>query len=105
MPALFHQHRIARIFCQHSGTRSDAADNGSTNKYGLEVATPEALIITVHPDDATVKLPAVRVAFDRNIHEMQRILRRVGNLVSDQDRPGAGAEDGVLSTEAAERLK
>ena len=89
----------------YSGPR--APDDGGADEDGFNIARAGALLkllARLDGGDPAVDLTAVGVAFDRHIDHAEAFLRGVLHIGSEQNGPGAGAEDGLLLREAAERF-
>lgn len=56
-------------------------------------------------ENGRVDLPAIGVAFNRNIERMERGLRRIQHRVGQQDAAGAGAEGRLTANEEVQRPK
>src|SRR6185437_4562090 len=91
MPPLLHQHWVAFVPRKYVSGAADTAYDGSANEHSLNVAA--AQITRWKPRDPAIELASVGIALDRDIHQPERTLRRPGNLLGHQDRPGAGAEN------------
>ena len=56
-------------------------------------------------EDGGVDLAAIGVALECCIQQAKRALRRIQDIASKQDRPGAGAKDGLFKAELLEDLE
>ena len=107
MPAFFHQDRIALVSRQHACAVPHAPDDGGADEDGFHISGRCAgLEFRFRRDarDTAIDLPPVGVALDADIDEPQALLRGARNLVGQQDRAGAGSEDGPPPAELAQRL-
>jgi len=107
MITLFHKDRISMILREHlySGTR--APDDGGTDENGLNIARPGALLkllAGLDGGDAAIDLTTVGIAFNGHIDHAEAFLRGVLHVGCEQNGPGAGAEDGLLTREPAQRF-
>jgi hypothetical protein len=90
--AFSHQHRVGALSCQYLDTRAHLNDLGGTNEYHFQWRITEASL----PDGA-FKLAPVGIAADADIERAKASLRRILYFTGEQDAPGTGAEDGLVS--------
>ena len=105
--ALFHQHGVAAVPDQHMGGGPHAADDGSADEYGLELArrgTPLEIQPGIDFRHAAVDLAAISVAFDSEIHQAQARLRGMCHFAGQQDCPGATSIYRLVLAETLERF-
>src|ERR1700676_4443119 len=92
--ALLDQNRVTVIPHQHLGAASHAGNNGGADEDCLHVAGAGARLefgFRSDAGDTAVHLAAIGVAFHADIYEAETLLRRTGNLVSQEDGSGASA--------------
>ena len=107
MVALFHKDRISMILGEHLYSGPRAPDDGGADEDGFNIARAGALLkllARLDGSDPAIDLAAVSVAFDRHVDHAEAFLRGVLHIGSEQNGPGAGAEDGLLPREPAKRL-
>jgi hypothetical protein len=107
MFALFDKDRISMIFGEHLYSGARAPDDGGADENGFNITRPGALLklrARFDSSNPAIDLSTVGIAFDRHIDDAEAFLRGVLHVGSEQNGPGAGAEDGLLLREPAQRL-
>src|ERR1051326_2480560 len=105
--ALLDQNRIALIGSQHVDIRSHVSDYGRANEDGLEFAGVRPLSKSGFRRElsyAAIDLAAIAVTLYRQIHKRQTLLGRVRDLRREENRTGAGPNDGPFAAELDEGL-
>ena len=91
--ALLHERGLVGEFGEDIDAFADALEDGSADKNHLERFVVQSGFAG---DDVAVDLAAVAVAEDSHVEQAERILLWIFYVGSEQDRAGAGAEDGSL---------
>src|SRR6202050_1294282 len=88
-----HQHRIAICFCEHLTALARFLDDRRANEHHLERMPIQLGRTAAH---FARKLPAIRVARHGKLCPPERFLRRIPNVLRQQDRARTGGEQRPL---------
>src|SRR5882672_8063031 len=97
--ALTHQYRITIGHSQNFHGFSSTNDLGRTNKDHFERLLPK---LAVGFANRTIDLASVGIAADTYVHYVQRFLRGILYMLSQQDGTGTGAERWLRRNEIAQ---
>src|SRR6185312_12252846 len=86
MTSLLHQHRVTVITHENMRVAAGFPNHRSANKHRLQGLATEFKMC-----DTAINLPAIGIAFDDKIHQLQRVLRWVSDFFRKENRSGAGA--------------
>ena len=108
MPAFLDQHRVSGILREDACLRSDLPNNGSADENGLYRAGPGPIRkagIGIELNDSAVDLPSICIAFNREIHQAEALLFRIGDTIGQQDCTGAGAKYRLSAAKLRDRFQ
>src|SRR5258708_7628631 len=100
--SLAHQQRIAAFADQHFHARSGADDLRRPNEHHLQRLLAQSRLLR---SDGAVNLPSIGVAPYADIERAQRNLRRIFNVLRQQDGSRAGSERRPRADEVAQLLE
>src|SRR5208282_574545 len=87
---LLHEHGMARVHREHLDAFAHRLDHRGADEHHLERPFAELARAGVN---VACELASVAVAKNRNVEQVERLLRGAVNLVGQQNRPRAGAKE------------